>query len=141
MDKKKWWKSKTEWAALVTVALSLLALLGVGGLEAEKDTIVEIIMTFVVAVSGVVAFYGRLTAKTKIGVWLLLIMLLPVAVGCNGINMSQPYQRQVRQATIVVDELNGRCIDGDDAACRDGLNVAAGTLILIVDALDGKGGD
>ncbi len=140
-EKKKWWKSKTEWAALVTVAIGLLAAFGVGGLEAEKETIVELIMSIVVVVSGVMAFVGRLTAKTKIGVWLLLIMLLPLAVGCNGVNMSQAYERQVRQAAVVAAELNKRCIDGDADACRDGLNLTAGTLNLIVEGLDGKGGD
>lgn len=139
--KKKWWKSRTEWAAVVTVGIGLLAAFGVGGLEAEKDEIVGLIMGIVTVVSGVTAFVGRFVAKSKIGVWLLLIMLLPLAAGCGDVNMSPAYARQVRQAAIVADELNQRCIDGDDAACRDGLNLTAETLRLIVGGLDGKGGD
>ena len=125
----------------MTVGIGLLAAVGVGGLEAEKETIVELIMQIVLVVSGVVAFVGRLTAKSKIGVWLLLVMMLPLAVGCNGVNMSSAYERQVRQASVVADELNDRCIDGDADACRDGLNLTSKTLKLIVEGLDGKGGD
>jgi len=64
---KQWYLSKTIWAALVTVVIGTLMMFGVGtDLESEQETITELIMQVVGIVSGIIAVYGRLVAKTEV---------------------------------------------------------------------------
>ena len=53
--------------------------------------------------------------------------------------MRANYDRAFRLATINVNELNSRCQEGDALACQAGLDEAAQTMQLVVDAMDGKG--
>ena len=61
-SKKDWWKSKTVWAGIATIAVGAFGIDGVSPdeLAAQADKIIT-------AVLGVIAIYGRLTAKTEIG--------------------------------------------------------------------------
>jgi hypothetical protein len=75
MDTKQWYLSKTVWASILTVLLAILAMTGVthiGSVQvdqvaAEQESILDGIVQMTLVVSGLVALYGRLTAKTKIG--------------------------------------------------------------------------
>lgn len=66
MNSKDWYKSKTIWASLVTVVVGTLLTVGVVDLEAEQDTITELIMQIVTIVSGIIALVGRVQATTAI---------------------------------------------------------------------------
>ena len=65
-NSKEWYKSKTIWASLVTVLISVLGMFGVGGLEDQKETITELIMQIVAVSGGVLAVIGRISANSKI---------------------------------------------------------------------------
>lgn len=76
-EKKRWWESKTEWAALIGFAVVLLVnvlpTLGIDTVAAgqvvqeESGTIIGHILAVVSAGAYAVAFYGRLKATKKIG--------------------------------------------------------------------------
>jgi hypothetical protein len=141
---KEWYKSKTIWAALVTVVVGTLAMAGVGELEGQEDSLVELIMQIVTLVSGVLALVGRITAKAKVsgpgGSSLLLLALgLLLIGGC--VTIAPEQAAATRQAAVIVGELDRRCQDGDAAACADGLHLAARSLDLAANAMDRKGGE
>ena len=143
---KEWYKSKTIWASLVTVVVGSLLALGVADLESEQEAIVELIMQIVTIVSGSIALVGRIQAKREIngggGInMILLCLMLLFFAGCSKVQMSPEYRYQVESAAVIVGELDKRCSEGDETACREGLSKASETLNLIVDALYGRGGD
>ena len=147
---KEWYKSKTIWASLVTVVIGVLASLGVGDFEGEKDAIVETIMQIVTLVCGIVALVGRVTAKHKLtgpsgGTSLLILLVIATVAfcvaGCSQVQLSAPYAQQLEMSAANVNELNRRCQAGDPNACQQGLAEASQTLNLLVDGMHGKGGD
>lgn len=64
---KPWYRSRTIWASLVTVAAALAALAGIPLAEADQAMLTETILQTVTAVGGLVALVGRLVAKSRIG--------------------------------------------------------------------------
>lgn len=70
MDEKKWYQSKTVWASLIVVVVSLLSMLGRKEeaivVSEQAEGIADWIIQLVTAVAGAIAFYGRITAKTKV---------------------------------------------------------------------------
>jgi len=62
-----WYRSRTIWASLVTVATSLGALAGIPLGEADQAMLTETILQTVAATGGLVALVGRLVAKSRIG--------------------------------------------------------------------------
>ena len=65
MESKPWYKSKTLWSDIVTVAVGIVGLVDAhftGGKIATSPAY-GIVLTFL----GAVGFYGRKTADTKIG--------------------------------------------------------------------------
>lgn len=64
---KPWYRSRTIWASLVTVAAALAALAGFPLGEADQAMLTETILQTVAAVGGLVALVGRLVAKSRIG--------------------------------------------------------------------------
>lgn len=64
---KPWYLSRTIWASMVTVLTGAAGLAGlpIDGLDgsALADTLLQVIS----AVSGLVAIFGRLSAKARIG--------------------------------------------------------------------------
>lgn len=65
-EEKHWYESKTVIAGIVAVILSVLGLAGVGGLEDQKETIVELLLQAITAIAGIVAIWGRVTAKKSV---------------------------------------------------------------------------
>jgi len=65
-ETKKPWESKTVWGGCVTIAVVLLAQIGVIDLRGEEDTITDLIVRLVLLASGVLALIGRVKAKKEI---------------------------------------------------------------------------
>ncbi len=63
---KPWYLSKTIWASLVTVMISVGSLLGLPEGMVDKEGLADAIMQVITAVTGLVAIFGRLTAAEKI---------------------------------------------------------------------------
>ncbi len=66
---KNWWKSKTIWASTVTVIVGLLSSFGVISAHGSDLIIMEapdLIVSVITTIGGVVAFFGRITAKDKL---------------------------------------------------------------------------
>ncbi|NMG38984.1 hypothetical protein GRZ55_07000 [Chelativorans sp. ZYF759] len=64
---KPWYRSRTIWASLVTVAAALAAIVGIPFAEADQAMLTETILQTVTAVGGLVALVGRLVARSRIG--------------------------------------------------------------------------
>ena len=66
-DNKPWYLSKTVIAGIVTMIIGVAGTFGLGAaIEGEKDQIVDVVIQIATALAGLVAVYGRLTAKKKI---------------------------------------------------------------------------
>ena len=137
-EQKEWYKSKAVWAGIVTAVLGILGAIGID-LASEQDTITDLLVQIGVAVSGVIALVGRLTANKKIMrvIFLPLFLGLLLTAGCSEVSLSPPYQMQLERSAILVNELSARCEAGDQTACKHGLREAAYTLDLLVDASHG----
>ncbi len=67
MNKSKpWYLSKTVWASIVTILVSLAGLFGVTGNLLDSDLVSDAIVQFITALMGLIAVFGRVTAKEKI---------------------------------------------------------------------------
>ena len=65
-DTKNWYKSKTVWAGIITALIGTLALFGVT-VQDNPETIADSVVNLIATVSGIVAIFGRVTAKQTIG--------------------------------------------------------------------------
>ncbi|MCO6389499.1 hypothetical protein GTW25_00450 [Aliihoeflea aestuarii] len=63
---KPWYMSRTIWASIITVASAGAAALGVPIDPADSAVLTDTILQTVAAVSGLVAIFGRLAARTRI---------------------------------------------------------------------------
>ena len=66
-DIKPWWQSKTLWGALVTIGSAALGLAGLELGDSDKETLIELLTSLGAAIGGVIAIFGRVTAKSRIG--------------------------------------------------------------------------
>jgi hypothetical protein len=65
-DLKTWYSSKTIWGALVAIAASALHFTGVDIAAVDRSQIVDAIVSIAGAFGGLLAVYGRVTAKKAI---------------------------------------------------------------------------
>ncbi len=63
---KNWYQSKTVWGALVVILSALLRAGGYEFGEAEAAQLTDAAATIATAIGGLLALYGRLTAKLPI---------------------------------------------------------------------------
>lgn len=63
---KPWYLSRTVWGALIAVAAPLLQLLGLPVSPQMQPELADGLVTFIGAVGGLVALYGRLFATTML---------------------------------------------------------------------------
>ncbi len=66
-DIKSWWQSKTLWGAIVTIASAVIGLAGVDVGDADREALIELLTSLGAAIGGVIAIFGRITAKNRIG--------------------------------------------------------------------------
>lgn len=66
-DIKPWWQSKTLWGAIVTIGSAALGLAGLELGETDREALIELLTSLGAAIGGVIAIFGRVTAKSRIG--------------------------------------------------------------------------
>lgn len=66
LNSKPWYLSKTIWASLVSVALTLAGLMGVPVAAIDSGQAADAILQAASAIAGLVAIFGRLTARERI---------------------------------------------------------------------------
>lgn len=70
-----------------------------------------------------------------------IVLLVLLCAGCPAVQMRPNHERVFRLTTINVAELNRRCQEGDNQACKEGLDLAAQAMQTAVLAMDGKAGE
>lgn len=65
-DVKQWYLSKTVWGGLLAVAASALQLKGLQLGAGDQSAIADSVVSIAGALGGIVAVYGRVTAKSAI---------------------------------------------------------------------------
>ncbi|UXN60768.1 hypothetical protein [Phyllobacterium zundukense] len=63
---KAWYLSKTVWASIVTILLSCSSFFHLSTEGIDQEAFTDTIVQFVTALSGIVALFGRVSAKTLI---------------------------------------------------------------------------
>lgn len=66
-ETKSWYLSRTIWASLVTVCLAGASLLGLSVDGIDNATLTDMLLQAAAAIAGLVAIFGRLAAKDRIG--------------------------------------------------------------------------
>lgn len=64
---KPWYLSKTVWASLVTIGLSVAGMIGLPTGSIDQASLADTLLQLVTAVSGAVAIFGRFSATKKLG--------------------------------------------------------------------------
>lgn len=65
-EAKPWYLSKTIWASLVTVASAVAGMGGLPVVDLDTSALADSLLQAVTAISGVVAIFGRLSARAQI---------------------------------------------------------------------------
>ncbi|MFB2551020.1 hypothetical protein [Ensifer soli] len=66
-DSKVWYESRTIWGGLVAILASCANLAGLEIGADEKGALVEMLATLAAAAGGLVAIYGRVRARSRVG--------------------------------------------------------------------------
>lgn len=66
-ETKAWYLSRTVWASLVGILMSLGALLGYGVEQLDGEGLIDGLLQAATAIAGVIALLGRLAATRRIG--------------------------------------------------------------------------
>ncbi|MGE3307025.1 MAG: hypothetical protein AB7I52_13770 [Rhizobiaceae bacterium] len=66
-DAKPWYLSRTIWASLVTIGCATAGMAGLPVTGADGGALTEAILNAVMAGSGLLAVFGRLAARSRIG--------------------------------------------------------------------------
>jgi hypothetical protein len=66
-DIKPWWQSKTLWGAIVTLGSAAFGLAGLDVLDTDREALIELLTSLGAAIGGLIAIFGRITAKNRIG--------------------------------------------------------------------------
>jgi hypothetical protein len=67
MTSKPWYFSRTIWASIVTILTGAAGLVGLPLDRLDDGALTDTLLQAVSAVSGLVAVFGRLSAKHRIG--------------------------------------------------------------------------
>lgn len=63
---KPWWQSKTLWGAAVTLLSAVLGLAGLELADGDRTSLTELLTSLGAAMGGLMALYGRITARARI---------------------------------------------------------------------------
>ena len=66
-DIKPWYLSRTIWASLITIVTAAAGILGIPVAGLDNSALVDTLLQAVTAISGLVAIFGRLGARDRIG--------------------------------------------------------------------------
>ena len=66
-ETKPWYLSRTIWASLITVATALAGILGLPVEGLDNSALTDTLLQALAAIAGLVAIFGRLSAKNHIG--------------------------------------------------------------------------
>ena len=66
-EMKPWYLSRTIWASLITIATAAAGILGVPVAGLDNSALTDTVLQAVAAISGLVAIFGRMGAKQRIG--------------------------------------------------------------------------
>ncbi len=66
-DIKPWYLSRTVWASVATVATAAGGLFGLPFTDLDNSALTDTMLQIATAVAGVVALWGRLSARSRIG--------------------------------------------------------------------------
>jgi hypothetical protein len=66
-DMKPWYLSRTIWASLITIVTAAAGILGVPVAGLDNSALADTVLQAVTAISGLVAIFGRMGAKERIG--------------------------------------------------------------------------
>lgn len=65
-ESKPWWMSKAVWGTIIGFGVLIASRFGIEGLEAEKENLVDWVVSVAGAVAAALAIYGRLKASQKL---------------------------------------------------------------------------
>lgn len=142
---KNIWQSKTVWSSLVVVVISVLTTFGIikpGEVDAEQATVN--VFAIVQGLAGLLAIYGRITAKSKVkapGVSSILIFffLMLLIGGCQDLQKIKEHPRaEVKLAQKTLEELvlysvelkNNGILKGEDLEQVRAVANSANSLIV-----------
>ena len=66
-DSKPWYLSRTIWASLITIVTAAAGILGIPVAGLDNSALADTLLQAVTAISGLVAIFGRLGARDRIG--------------------------------------------------------------------------
>lgn len=66
LDNKPWYLSRTVWAGLVTLVLSLAGVFGFGSDTVDQGELSELLLQLATAVAGLITILGRVAANSRI---------------------------------------------------------------------------
>ena len=66
-EMKPWYLSRTIWASLITIVTAAAGILGVPVAGLDNSALADTVLQAVTAISGLVAIFGRMGAKERIG--------------------------------------------------------------------------
>ena len=66
-DSKPWYLSRTIWASLITIVTAAAGIMGVPVTGIDNAALTDTLLQAITAISGLVAIFGRLGAKSRIG--------------------------------------------------------------------------
>ena len=67
IDTKPWYLSRTIWASLVAIGLSVAGALGISTAAIDGTGLTDALLQAATGVAALIALYGRLSASRKIG--------------------------------------------------------------------------
>ena len=66
-ESKPWYLSRTIWASLVTIVTAAAGIFGVPVTGIDNAALTDTLLQAIAAISGLVAIFGRMSAKNRIG--------------------------------------------------------------------------
>ncbi|PWK75734.1 hypothetical protein [Aminobacter sp. AP02] len=67
LNLKPWYLSRTIWASVVTMLLGVAGLSGIPVDGIDGPTLTDTVLQAITALSGLIAIFGRVSAKQRIG--------------------------------------------------------------------------